>query len=83
MISEMIDIIVRVVSITALLIALVLTYYQVRKFVLYEKAKFQRDLVITFYKDEDIRYIFYKIEYNEFKYTPDFHHSRVKKCFAF
>ena len=39
------------------------------------RAIFVKDIVLKFYEDIDIRDIFYKIEYNNFKYTSRFHES--------
>src|SRR5262245_1523345 len=63
----------------AALIAIGVTYWQVRAGAATQRAAFLKDLYSTFASDADMCDAYYQIEYGQFSYGPDFHRSPLER----
>ena len=59
-------------------IAIAMTYFQVRSSARTERASFLKDLYSTLTSDPDISRAYYLVEYGQFTYGPDFHGSELE-----
>jgi hypothetical protein len=50
-----------------------LTYHRIRLSYKTQKAIFFKEIYLTLRREKELRDIYYKIEYNELQYTPEFH----------
>ena len=63
-------------ALVAAAVAAVAAYRQFQSSVRATRAALLKDLYLQFRNDEFVAEAFYKIEYGEFRYTPEFHESK-------
>jgi len=62
------------------IVGIFLTYHQIRMNHKIQRATFFKDLYRGFFSDQDIRKIYYQIEYGKFTYGRDFHGTEDEQC---
>src|SRR5690349_8360586 len=60
-------------------IGIIFTFLQIRAARKTQKATFFKELYSTMFSDNDIRQVYYQIEYDEFVYDKNFHGSENEK----